>query len=162
MGMGSATVGVFEVGSVVVGAVRSTVERRPIAGITSATWEASDARTLLEYVRGHWGIENRLHWSLDVTFREDTLRNRLGHSAENFSRIRRLALNLLRYDKTCKAGIKGKRLQACLKEDYLLGLLREGIWMRLLSLAPDPSSSSPRIGLPAGLVREAHSPGSAT
>jgi len=87
----------------------------------------TDARTMLEYVRGHWGIENRLHWSLDVTFREDTLRNRVGHSAENFSRIRRLALNLLRRDKTCKAGIKGKRLQACLKDDYLLRILRQGI-----------------------------------
>jgi len=86
-----------------------------------------DPRTMLEYVRGHWGIENRLHWSLDVTFREDTLRNRVGHSAENFSRIRRLALNLLRRDETCKAGIKAKRLQACLKEDYLLRLLRQGI-----------------------------------
>ena len=71
--------------------------------------------------------ENRLHWSLDVTFQEDALRNRVGHSAENFSRIRRLALNLLRRDKTCKAGLKGKRLQACLKEDYLLRILSQGI-----------------------------------
>ena len=45
---------------------------------------------MLEYVRGHWGFENRLHWSLDVTYREDMLRNRAGHSAENFPRIRRL------------------------------------------------------------------------
>jgi len=86
-----------------------------------------EARTMLAYVRGHWGIENRLHWSLDVTFREDTLRNRVGHSAENFSRIRRLALNLLRRDKTCKVGLKGKRLKACLKEDYLLQILSQGI-----------------------------------
>ena len=86
-----------------------------------------DARTLLEYVRGHWGIENQLHWSLDVTFREDTLRNRVGHSAENFSRIRRLALNLLRRDRTCEAGLKGKRLQACLKKDYLLRILAQGV-----------------------------------
>ena len=86
-----------------------------------------EARTMLKYVRGHWGIENQLHWSLDVTFQEDTLRNRVGHSAENFSRIRRLALNLLRRDKTCKAGLKGKRLQACLKEDYLLRILSQGI-----------------------------------
>ena len=86
-----------------------------------------DAKTMLEYVRGHWGIENRLHWSLDVTFQEDTLRNRIGHSAENFSRMRRLALNLLRRDKTCKAGLSGKRLQACLKEDYLLRILSQGI-----------------------------------
>lgn len=86
-----------------------------------------DARTMLEYVRGHWGIENQLHWSLDVTFREDTLRNRIGHSAENFSRIRRLALNLLRRDKTCKNGLKGKRLKACLKQDYLLRIVSQGI-----------------------------------
>ena len=69
-------------------------------------------RSMLSYVRGHWGIENRLHWSLDVTFREDALRNRVGHSAENLSRIRRLALNLLRQEKSCKVGAKGKRLKA--------------------------------------------------
>jgi len=86
-----------------------------------------DAQTLLGYVRGHWGIENQLHWSLDVAFREDTLRQRIGHSAENLSRIRRLALNLLRRDKTCRAGIKAKRLQACLKNDYLLRVLSQGI-----------------------------------
>ena len=80
----------------------------------------------MPHSRGHWSIENRLHWSLDVAFREDVLRNRVGHSAENFSRIRRLALNFLRRDKTCKAGIKGKRLQACLKEDYLLRVLSQG------------------------------------
>jgi predicted transposase YbfD/YdcC len=86
-----------------------------------------DARTMLDYVRGHWAIENQLHWSLDVSFREDTLRQRVGHSAENLSRIRRLALNLLRRDKTCRAGINGKRLQACLKEDYLVRVLSRGI-----------------------------------
>jgi hypothetical protein len=87
-----------------------------------------DARTLLEYVRGPWGIENPLHGSLEVTFREDTLRNRAGHSAENFSRIRRLglALNLLRRDRTCKAGIKGNRLHAGLKDNYLLRILGQG------------------------------------
>jgi len=84
-----------------------------------------DAKTMLEYVRGHWGIENKLHWSLDVSFREDDLRNRAGHSAENFSRIRRLALNLLRQDKSCKAGVNGKRLKACLEQDYLLKVLAE-------------------------------------
>ena len=78
---------------------------------------------MLEYVRGHWGIENKLHWSLDVSFREDDLRNRVGHSAENFSRMRRLALNLLRQDKSCKAGVNGKRLKACLEQDYLLKVL---------------------------------------
>lgn len=86
-----------------------------------------DARTMLGYVRGHWGIENQLHWSLDMTFREDTLRQRVGHSAENLSRIRRLALNLLRRDKTCKNGLKGKRLKACLKQGYLLRIIGQGI-----------------------------------
>jgi len=102
---------------------RTSIDRRYYISDLSGV----DASSMLEYVRGHWGIENRLHWSLDVTFREDTLRNRVGHSAENFSRIRRLALNLLRRDKTCKAGIKGKRLQACLKEDYLLRIIAQGI-----------------------------------
>ena len=82
-----------------------------------------DAKTMLQYVRGHWGIENKLHWSLDVSFREDDLRNRVGHSAENFSRMRRLALNLLRQDKSCKAGVNGKRLKACLEQNYLLKVL---------------------------------------
>ena len=82
-----------------------------------------DAKTMLQYVRGHWGIENKLHWSLDVSFREDDLRNRAGHSAENFSRMRRLALNLLRQDKICKSGVNGKRLKACLEQDYLLKIL---------------------------------------
>ena len=81
------------------------------------------AETLLGYVRGHWGIENQLHWSLDVSFREDERRNRVGHSAENLSRMRRLALNLLRQEKTCKLGVKAKRLKACLEQEYMLKLL---------------------------------------
>jgi len=85
--------------------------------------DGTDASAMLGYIRGHWGIENKLHWSLDVTFREDTLRNRLGHSAENFSRIRRLALNLLRQEKSCKVGAKGKRMKACMDPDYLLSVL---------------------------------------
>jgi len=89
--------------------------------------DGQDAEAMLGHVRGHWGIENKLHWSLDVTFREDSLRNRVGHSAENFSRIRRLALNLLRRDKTCRAGLKGKRLKAGLNEEYLLRVLCQGV-----------------------------------
>ena len=85
--------------------------------------DGQDAVAMLSYVRGHWGIENKLHWSLDVTFREDDLRQRVGHSAENLSRIRRLALNLLRQDKSVKVGAKAKRLKACLEEGYLLKIL---------------------------------------
>jgi predicted transposase YbfD/YdcC len=78
---------------------------------------------MLGYIRGHWGIENRLHWCLDVAFREDESRQRIGHSAENASRIRRLALNLLRNEKTCKNGINAKRLKAALDPDYLLKVI---------------------------------------
>lgn len=85
--------------------------------------DGRDAKAMLGYIRGHWGIENKLHWSLDVTFREDGLRQRAGHSAENLSRIRRLALSLLRQDKSVKVGAKAKRLKACLEEEYLLRIL---------------------------------------
>ena len=92
-----------------------------------SSMEAPSARVMLGHVRGHWGVENKLHWSLDVTFREDTLRNRIGYSAENFSRIRRLALNLLRKEKTTRSSVKGKRLKACMKDEYLLGVISQGI-----------------------------------
>lgn len=87
----------------------------------------TDARTMLGYIRGHWGIENKLHWSLDVTFREDALRHRVGHSAENLSRIRRLVLNLLRQDKSVKVGAKAKRFKASLQQEYLLKVLCQAI-----------------------------------
>jgi len=83
----------------------------------------ADAKTMLGYIRGHWGIENKLHWSLDMTFREDEQRHRQGHSAENLSRIRRLVLNLLRQDKSVKVGAKAKRLKASLQHEYLLKIL---------------------------------------
>lgn len=101
-----------------VGNDRSTERRYYISDL-----DGSNAETMLGYIRGHWGIENKLHWSLDVTFREDDLRQRVGHSAENLSRIRRLALNLLRQDKSVKVGAKAKRLKACLEEEYLLRIL---------------------------------------
>lgn len=89
--------------------------------------DSRDPKSLLGYARGHWGVENPLHWSLDMTFREDEARNRVGYSAENLSRMRRLALNLLRRNKSCKAGIKGKRLKACLTPDYLLEVVGQKI-----------------------------------
>lgn len=72
-----------------------------------------------EAVRNHWGIENNLHWQLDVTFREDECRIRKGHADANFSIVRRAALSLLKNERTLKVGIKNKRLVAAWDESYL-------------------------------------------
>ncbi len=77
-----------------------------------------DASRMGEIVRGHWGVENGLHWSLDIAFGEDQARMREGNSAENFSILRRIVLNLLRQDKTTKAGIKNRRLLAGWNDEY--------------------------------------------
>ena len=74
-------------------------------------------------MRGHWSIENKLHWQLDVSFNEDQRRLRKDHAAENFSRLCRLALNLLKRDESVKIGIHGKRLKAGWDEPYLLRVL---------------------------------------
>lgn len=74
-------------------------------------------------VRAHWGIENRLHWVLDLAFREDESRIRTGHAAENVAVVRRLALTLLRRESTAKVGIKAKRLMCGWDETYLVKVL---------------------------------------
>lgn len=76
-------------------------------------------RRFAEAVRGHWSIENRLHWQLDVTFQEDQCRVRKGHADANFSSLRRTALSLLKNESTLKVGIKNKRLTAGWHEAYL-------------------------------------------
>ena len=78
-----------------------------------------DAPCLLEAVRHHWGIENGLHWVLDIAFREDECRLRKGDGAENFGLLRRLALNLLRNERTSRLGIKTKRRKAGWNDAYL-------------------------------------------
>lgn len=85
--------------------------------------QAVNARKMAESIRGHWGIENRLHWQLDVSFGEDQRRVRKDHGPENFSRLCRMSLNLLKSDKSLKVGIKAKRLRAGWDEPYLLKLL---------------------------------------
>lgn len=95
-----------------------SIERRYFISSLSA-----DARIMADAIRGHWSVENKLHWVLDVSFAEDQARQRKDHSAENFSRLRRIALNLLQRDKTKKRGIKGKRLNAAWDHNYLLKLL---------------------------------------
>jgi predicted transposase YbfD/YdcC len=69
-------------------------------------------------VRGHWGIENNLHWQLDVSFREDECRVRTDHAPANLSVIRRFALGLLKRETSCRRGIETKRLKCAASDEY--------------------------------------------
>jgi predicted transposase YbfD/YdcC len=81
------------------------------------------ARGLQQAPRSHWGVENALHWVLDMAFREDESRIRTGHAAHNLSILRRMALNLLRRETTAKGGIAARRKQAGWNDGYLLKVL---------------------------------------
>ncbi len=74
-------------------------------------------------VRAHWGVENQLHWVLDIAFREDESRVRTGHGPHNLAILRHVALNLLSKERTAKCGVKAKRLMAAWDEHYLLKVL---------------------------------------
>lgn len=80
------------------------------------------AKQMLQAVRGHWSIENGLHWVLDIAFREDESRVRKDHAPENLAILRHIALNLLKQDLSKKLGIKNKRLAAAWNNDYLVHL----------------------------------------
>jgi len=82
-----------------------------------------DAKLLAKAVREHWGIENKVHWVLDVAFQEDDSRIRKDYAPENLAVIRHMALNLLRREKSQKVGIKAKRKMAGWDDSYLQKIL---------------------------------------
>jgi predicted transposase YbfD/YdcC len=97
---------------------KTTVERRYYLSSL-----ALGAQTFARAVRSHWGVENKVHWVMDVCFGEDQSRARTGYAAENLATLRRLALNLLKREKTKKRGIRGKQLNDSWDHAYLLQLL---------------------------------------
>jgi predicted transposase YbfD/YdcC len=112
------------------GCVRST---RTVKEITTTECRyfltsLTDTAQFAQSVRSHWGIENKLHWTLDVAFREDYARNRKDHSAANLAVLRKITLNLIRLESTEKLGkqklsIGRKRLYASFNQDFLLKIL---------------------------------------
>jgi predicted transposase YbfD/YdcC len=83
-----------------------------------------DAKQLGRLIRNHWAIENGQHWCLDMGFNEDQSRVRVDHGDENLAAVRRIALNLLKQDKSVKLGIPNKRLKACGNWNYLLAVVK--------------------------------------
>jgi predicted transposase YbfD/YdcC len=107
-------------------AIRQTGDKRSVdRRYYLSSLRRATAESLVRIIRGHWGIENGLHWCLDVSFHEDHSRLRKGHAAENFSRLRRLALNLLKKDKTFKVGLKTKAKACSWDHQYLLNVLTQ-------------------------------------
>jgi predicted transposase YbfD/YdcC len=103
---------------------------REIAGVVTTERRfflcsiAANARELARAVRGHWSIENTLHWCLDVTFNEDQCRARTGCAAENLALLRHMAMNILKGDTNNKRSIKGRKKDAGWNNSYLIQLLR--------------------------------------
>jgi len=100
-------------------AERTSTERRYYI----SSLKGDDAARLLDLSRGHWGVENALHWSLDVCFREDDSRTRKGHAPENLAVLRRVVLGLLKNETTFQAGLKRKRRRCAMDHDYLYQVL---------------------------------------
>ena len=84
---------------------------------------SGSTKRLLEAVRGHWGVEKSVHWSLDVSFGEDAGRVRVGNGAEMFATLRRMALNMLKREHSLRVGISAKRKRTGWDHDYLLKVL---------------------------------------
>lgn len=105
--------------------------RRVLDGVESSAVRfyisslSGHARHILNASRMHWGVENSLHWVLDVAFREDDSRVRMGNAAENLSVLRRMALNMLKSESSVKVGVAAKRKKAGWDHDYLLRVLSQ-------------------------------------
>jgi predicted transposase YbfD/YdcC len=105
------------------------VRTRTVNGVTSEeivyylSSLPAKVKAFAKAVRAHWGIENRLHWSLDVTFAEDRSRVRKDHSPVNLAMLRRLVLSILKRDTSLKDSLRGKRLRAGWDEEVLLNIL---------------------------------------
>jgi len=98
----------------------TTTERRYFIG----SFDRQCAQRFGVLARNHWSVENNLHWQLDVAFGEDDSRARIGNAAENLSRVRRIALMLLKQEKSVRIGVKGKRKKAGWDRNYLLKVLQ--------------------------------------
>jgi predicted transposase YbfD/YdcC len=83
------------------------------------------ARRMAGYIRGHWSVENNLHWQLDISFNEDQRRIRKGYGAENFSRLCRIALNLLKRERSKKVGLAAKRKSCGWNNAYVLKVISQ-------------------------------------
>jgi predicted transposase YbfD/YdcC len=116
---GLASLAMVETTREILGAGEKVVHRRYYI----SSLKGIDATAMAQHIRGHWSVENNLHWQLDVSFREDERRIRKGYAAENFSRLTRIALNRLKSDKTAKVGINTKRMKAGWDDYYLFKLL---------------------------------------
>lgn len=97
-----------------------------------------DATTALQFIRDHWGVENGLHWTLDVALREDMSRIHHEHGAQNFALVRRIALNALKRDKKLKHGIRAKQKNCGWNHEYLMSIL--GL------MNPDDADSGVKVG----------------
>lgn len=102
---------------------RQIGEKREVQDRYYITSLENDAQKILQAKRSYWGIENCLHWVLDIAFNEDHSRVRKDHAPQNFAILRHMALNLLKLETTVKAGIKTKRLKCGWDTDYLFKVL---------------------------------------
>lgn len=87
----------------------------------------AEAKLFLRLTRGHWSVENQLHWLLDVAFAEDASLVHTDHAPQNLSLLRKMALALIRLEASCKASVSRKRKMAAYDDDFAFGLLALGV-----------------------------------